>query len=155
MRVHYNHINKIRIINTKEIRYNCYKKNTIFGFMAINGNDIAMVSDKAKKEDMITFLELIRENNPYKSISIILDNAKIHRARDVINKAKELDIKLIYLPPYSPDLNPIEFSWKDIKRELARILDYDTMVEKSKDIAISIFNVRKYSYSKYWIERFL
>ena len=62
---------------------------------------------------------------------------------------------MIYLPPYSPDLNPIEFSWKDIKRELARILDYDTMVEKSKDIAISIFNERKYSYSRYWIEKFL
>ncbi|VUT28140.1 MAG: hypothetical protein SYNGOMJ08_00702 [Candidatus Syntrophoarchaeum sp. GoM_oil] len=30
--------------------------------------------------------------------------------------AEKLEIYLVYLPPYSPDLNPIEFIWKSIKR---------------------------------------
>jgi transposase len=33
----------------------------------------------------------------------------------VVKKAEEeLNIRFIYLPPYSPDLNPIEFGWKDL-----------------------------------------
>ena len=30
-----------------------------------------------------------------------------------------LNIKLIFLPPYSPDLNPIEFIWKSVKRAVS------------------------------------
>jgi transposase len=36
-----------------------------------------------------------------------------------MDKAKELGLYLVYLPPYSPDLNPIEFIWKSIKRVLS------------------------------------
>jgi len=35
----------------------------------------------------------------------------------------------IYLPPYSSDLNPIEFGWKDLKGKLSSILDFDEMIE--------------------------
>ncbi|MFQ6063540.1 MAG: transposase [Methanosarcinales archaeon] len=38
---------------------------------------------------------------------------------ETIKKAKELGIYLIFLPPYSPDLNPIEYIWKSIKRMLS------------------------------------
>jgi transposase len=38
----------------------------------------------------------------------------------VVEKAKELNIKLHYLPPYSPNLNPIERLWK-VMNEHARI----------------------------------
>jgi hypothetical protein len=59
--------NKVRVINTKHVRYsesnnNNGRSKTIFGFMAINGNDVAMVSDRAKANDMLMFLELIRKN---------------------------------------------------------------------------------------------
>jgi hypothetical protein len=71
--------NKVRVINTKHVRYSESNKNnnnngrskTIFGFMAINGNDVAMVSDRAKANDMLMFLELIRRENPCKDICII------------------------------------------------------------------------------------
>jgi len=55
--------NKIRVINTKMVHYNEGEKRskTIFGFMAINGNDMAMVSDTAKKGDMGVFLNLVRK----------------------------------------------------------------------------------------------
>jgi hypothetical protein len=38
----------------------------------------------------------------------VLDGAGYHRSSVVVEKAKELNIKLHYLPPYSPNLNPIE-----------------------------------------------
>jgi hypothetical protein len=57
--------NKVRVnINTKHVRYieSRSRSKTIFGFMAINGNDdVAMVSDRAKANNMLMFLELIRK----------------------------------------------------------------------------------------------
>lgn len=47
---------------------------------------------------------------------VILDNFSSHHATDVRQAAKANDIELVFLPPYSPNLNPIEFIWKSIKR---------------------------------------
>jgi len=40
----------------------------------------------------------------------------INHSNSVSDAAKSMDIKLVFLPPYSPDLNPIEFVWKSGKR---------------------------------------
>ena len=45
-------------------------------------------------------------------IHLILDQAPYHRADKVVQEAKKLAIHLQYLPPYSPNLNPIERLWK-------------------------------------------
>ncbi|RLI88700.1 MAG: hypothetical protein DRO98_02650 [Archaeoglobales archaeon] len=45
----------------------------------------------------------------------IVYNARIHHAKAVKIRAEELNIYFIYLPPYSPDLNPIEFGWEDLR----------------------------------------
>jgi len=123
--------------------------------MALDGNDVAMVSDKAKADDMISFLELVRKANPDREICIVLDNARIHHASSVAEKAEELKIEFIYLPPYSPDLNPIEFGWKDMKRELAALLDFNLMVESNREKALELFHQRKRSYSRHWIQTFM
>jgi transposase len=39
-----------------------------------------------------------------------------HRTENVAITSEILDIELIFLPPYSPQLNPIELIWKSIKR---------------------------------------
>jgi len=59
------------------------------------------------------FFELLREKYPIeKRLHIILDQAGYHRSEDLKKKAKFLTIHLHYLPPYSPNLNPIERLWK-------------------------------------------
>lgn len=70
-----------------------------------------------------TYLErcLIPELSPGKII--IADNAAFHktlRARQMIQAAK---CKLIFLPSYSPDLNPIEHEWFAIKNKIRQRLD--------------------------------
>lgn len=86
--------NKGRIINTPLV--SCIgsekRSKTIFGFMALNGNDVAMLSDRSKAKDAVSFLELVRMENPKHPILIILDNARIHVARTLREKARELDL---------------------------------------------------------------
>ena len=48
-----------------------------------------------------------------------IDQAGYHRCDDVMNAATKLNIKLFYLPPYSPNLNSIERLWK-VMNENAR-----------------------------------
>jgi len=44
------------------------------------------------------------------------DNFRSHHAIETREFARKEHIELVYLPPYSPDLNPIEYIWKRIKR---------------------------------------
>jgi len=131
---------------------------TIFGFMSLNGGDVVMASETANALDMVSFLEVVRGENSSEEnvpILIVLDNARIHKAKLTTGKAEELGIFLIPLPPYSPDLQPIEFGWKDLKRELAAKLDFDSMIEASGPTALNLFEERKAGYTAHWVESFI
>ncbi|MHB1622713.1 MAG: IS630 family transposase [Cuniculiplasma sp.] len=92
-----------------------YRANT-FGFYSLNGNSVLQFQDHSRKENVCRFLECIRRHNPKRRIILVLDNFSSHHAKKVLRKARKLRIRLVFLPPYSPDLNPIEFIWKSIKR---------------------------------------
>ena len=49
---------------------------------------------------------------------IILDNASFHRKQVLYDIANRYGVSVLFLPPYSPDLNPIEKSWANFKRWL-------------------------------------
>ena len=127
----------------------------IFGFMALNGSDVVMASETAKAIDMVSFLGFVRRENKNKPVLIVMDNARIHRAKLTGGKAEELGIFPAFLPPYSPDLQPIEFGWKDLKRELAAKLDFDEMINASGPTALRLFDERKTGYAAYWVESFI
>jgi transposase len=62
---------------------------------------------------------------------IVLDNAAFHKRHDIQRAILDAGHILIYLPPYSPDLNPIEHKWaqaKSIRRKLR--CDVDTLFAK-------------------------
>jgi transposase len=46
---------------------------------------------------------------------IILDNATFHRKKTLVKLAQSTGCEIIFLPPYSPDLNPIEHTWANLK----------------------------------------
>jgi transposase len=50
-------------------------------------------------------------------ITIVLDNARYQKCKMVRNVAQQLNIELLYLPSYSPQLNLIERFWKFVKKE--------------------------------------
>jgi transposase len=56
-----------------------------------------------------------------KGYTIIMDNAKFHRKKK-LRKLARGKARLLFLPPYSPDYNPIEKSWANMKRFLCNNL---------------------------------
>ena len=55
-------------------------------------------------------------NNNEERICLVLDNYSTHKSKFIKEVAEILNITLIYLPPYSPHLNPIEQIWRILKR---------------------------------------
>lgn len=53
---------------------------------------------------------------------IVMDNASFHRKSQLNEIAENNNITLIFLPPYSPELNPIEKFWADMKKFLRNFL---------------------------------
>lgn len=62
-------------------------------------------------------LDKIRALNPSIPISLILDNARYQRCNLVTDLATTLNIELLFLPSYSPNLNLIERLWKFVKKK--------------------------------------
>ena len=63
-------------------------------------------------ESIINFMNKVREQYGSKKVHLISDKAGYHRSLLVAEHASRLNIKMHFLPPYSPNLNPIERLWK-------------------------------------------
>ena len=84
------------------------------GGICLNGHRfIYKQAEKINADSIALFLSELRKLNPGKYIiHLIWDRAGYHRDQTIRAFAKNLAIKLHYLPPYSPNLNPIERLWK-------------------------------------------
>ena len=137
------------MIDTPVVRYTdkgkryAVRSMTFFGFMSLNGKDVVMASESARAFDAVSFLEVVRGENETRPILVVVDNATIHRSKLTRAVARDLDIFFVFLPPYSPDLNPIEFGWKDLKRELAAKLDFDAMNRRERTDRITALRREK------------
>ena len=58
-------------------------------------------------------------------ITLVMDNARYQRCVLVMTLAKELGIELLFLPPYSPNLNLIERYWKLLKKKCLKSKYYE------------------------------
>ena len=80
---------------------------------------------------MIELLEKIREwhKDSIIPISIFLDNAKYQVCKAVTERAATLNIELMFLPSYSPNLNLIERLWKWVKKDCLNCKYYSKFSE--------------------------
>jgi transposase len=62
-----------------------------------------------------TYLRVFLLPNLPKNSYLVMDNASFHKGKDIEELIRSYKIRPLYLPPYSPDLNPIEKKWAQIK----------------------------------------
>ena len=61
---------------------------------------------------------------------VILDNASFHRSKASVEMIRQANCEILFLPPYSPDLNPIEKFWANFKRRVKETLKlYGSLAE--------------------------
>jgi transposase len=86
------------------------------GVVAIRPFEGAINVDK-----FLSFLE--RDLLPLTRIGdiLIMDNLKVHRDPNVVARIEQAGVRVLFLPPYSPEFNPIELYWACFKRLLRRI----------------------------------
>lgn len=51
---------------------------------------------------------------------VIMDNVPAHQVEGIVELIEPTGARLFYLPPYSPDLNPIEMAWSKVKQFLRK-----------------------------------
>ncbi len=102
-----------------------------------------------EKEDLITKMQTEQR------ICLILDNYSIHKSAFIKKIALHLNITLIYLPPYSPHLNPIEQIWIQMKREIKH--HYLESREFLQELTIKTYkkSIYKTKVHDKWLETFI
>jgi len=84
----------------------------------------------------ISFFQKIEEVYPRKNrIHIFCDNARYYRNKAVTEYLKTSKVRLHFLPPYSPNLNPIERLWKWMKERVI----YNTYYPEFEDFKSAVF----------------
>ena len=91
----------------------------------IKGNIDEEIVEKYFKE------HLVKELKPGQIV--VLDNASYHKRKGIQRVLEEVGCKLLFLPAYSPDFNPIEQLWSQLKRLVKKSM---RQVQKSVNAAI-------------------
>jgi transposase len=104
------------------------RHNVLGAYDPITHEAITVTNDTYINQDVFCeFLEKIANGyaDSGRPITLILDNARYQKCQSVTNKAKALNIGLLYLPPYSPNLNLIERLWRFVKKQVLYSKHYD------------------------------
>jgi transposase len=83
-------------------------------FSPITGDHFQMILPNCNAENFQVFLNDFSKENPTELKIMVLDNGRFHKAKKLIIPE---NIVLLFLPPYSPELNPAEKMWAKYKRE--------------------------------------
>ena len=78
-----------------------------------------MQAGSTNKLEMLRFLPLLKKEFPSdEKVYVVLDNHPSHHTKEVTELAKNLGLELMFMPPYSPELNSIEALWSVLKRSV-------------------------------------
>jgi transposase len=96
-----------------------WKMLIILGAMDHQGMLAAMTVEAATdREVFLTYLDQVLCPKLRPGHVVVMDNLSSHKVSGVRERIEAAGAELIYLPPYSPDLNPIEKAWSKLKQGL-------------------------------------
>lgn len=122
------------------------KRVNVLGLIGMGEHDvIARSFPTINKDAVCELLKLVRKKHPLEQrIYIVLDGASYNKANKVKDLAKKLNIIIRYLPPYSPNLNPIERLWKFMKKKVTLNRYFKEFDDFKKNVMEFFRTIRKY-----------
>ena len=92
---------------------------TMLGAMSTLGMLAMMTIEEATDSDIfLAYLEHVLCPKLKPGDVVVMDNLSAHKVDGVHQRIAQCGAELLYLPPYSPDLNPIEKAWAKLKQIL-------------------------------------
>lgn len=108
---------------------------TMLGALALDGFRGFMTINAGTSSDVfLAYVEQVLAPNLRVGDVVVMDNLAAHKNRAVMEAIRALGADLLYLPPYSPDLNPIEKAWAKLKDIIRRV---STLTRDAFDTAIA------------------
>ena len=99
-----------------------WKMLTILGAMDCHGVFAAMTVEAATdREVFLAYLDHVLCPKLRSGHVVVMDNLSTHKVQGVRERIEARGATLVYLPPYSPDLNPIEKLWAKLKQGLRNV----------------------------------
>lgn len=120
----------VRVIGSVPDKH--YQNSTVMGAMRLDGSVESFVYDGGTDiPTMLTFIQNVLAPQLKSGDIVIWDNLRTHLSPSVIEAIQQTGAKVWALPPYSPDLNPIEELWSKVKTYLKKT------AARSKDLLIN------------------
>lgn len=108
---------------------------TMIGAIAADGwRSLVTIDSATDAEVFLAYVkqQLVPQLRP--GDTIVMDNLSAHKGPDVISAIRAAGATVLFLPPYSPDLNPIEKAWAKLKDILRRL---PTLTRDAFDSAVA------------------
>lgn len=122
---------EIKTLPTTSAQYRMH----FIGALALEGMKVfAQEFATVDADSMITFFKALEASSEAKTIHIICDNGRSNKNKKVDEYLKTSKIKVHYLPPYSPNLNPIERLWKVLRERKTYNRCYEKFADFKKEI---------------------
>ena len=103
-----------------------------YGLGAVNyhsGETVVIIRRRKRRPEVAELLQALVDKHPTGIIYIAWDNANTHQDDEVeaVVRAAAGRLVLLYLPTYSPWLNPIEMLWRHFRREVTHCEIFETV----------------------------
>ena len=109
------------------------------------GEVFCIERNKYDAKVFLEFLKMVLEKYPTGKIVMILDNARIHHAKLLKGFLEENTnrLELVFLPPYSPNLNLIEPLWKWLKEKVVYNVFYSSVKQIRENVKLFFDQIAK------------
>ena len=107
---------------------------TMLGALMVDGLETVMTNIGATTGDV--FFRFVRDH----LVAVLKDRLAAHFRSDAVALIREAGAEVLYLPPYSPDYNPIELAWSKLKNTL-RKLGARTVTQLQKAIEDAMLDI--------------
>jgi len=145
----------------KKKKLELHKSRMIFGALSMKQGKVIQHECKKKKKQTKYLLEKVKEfkekyyGDDERKLLLLWDNASCHKSEEVKEWLKDNPgiVELDHFPPYSPEMNPIEHVWKELKKRINHLRGESSLREIMRE-AKKFLNKRRFNYKLFGMDKF-